>query len=91
MDLTVQEILQDTLVCEKFLADMYAQFMKDSSCVPLLDLCLENYEQVIKTQHVMFLEMHERDFYPTTPAEAQKIKQTITTIKQNTKNYSDSF
>lgn len=90
-ELTEQEILQDCLICEKFLLEMYDQFTKEVSNLPLQDLMLENMEEVFKIQHQLFIEMKDRKFYPVTMAEKEQINQTIKTLQQNTKDYSDDF
>ncbi len=89
--LTLKEILQDALICEKFMVSMYEQFLKEASNEILLDLLLTNFEEVAQTQHDIFLEMKDRDMYPIENAETQKIEQTMTLLKQATKTYSKDF
>ena len=89
--LSSKELLQDALVAEKFLVTMYDQFLKESSCVPLLDLLLDNYAQNAEAQHEVFMVMKERDMYPVENAEAQKIQQTITMLKENTRTFDKDF
>lgn len=85
--LTEKEILQDALITEKFMVNMYDQFLKEASCMPLLDLLLEQYEQLCDIQHKVFLNMKERDFYPVENAEMKKINEALTLQKQETKKY----
>lgn len=91
MELTLEEILQDVLICEKFLASMYEQYMKEASNEELLDLLLDNFAEVIYTQQAIFQEMKARDLYPVTNAEKQKIEQTITTLKEKMQSYEKDF
>lgn len=89
--LTEKEILQDVLLCEKFMLSMYDQFSKEASCMPLLDICLDNMEEIFGLQHEIFLAMKEKQYYPVTDAEKQKIDETIKMLKENKKDYSKDF
>lgn len=89
--LTLEELLQDALICEKFMLSMYDQFVKEASNENLMGLLLKNYEDTLNIQHDIFLEMKERNFYPVTVADKQKIEQSLFTIKEKTKSYSKDF
>lgn len=89
--LTVQEILQDLIICEKFMATMYKQFTLEVSNMDLQKLCLNNMEEIFETQHQIFLQMKERDLYPVEIAPMKKIDTTIKTVKDNSKYYDESF
>ena len=89
--LTPKELLQDALIAEKFLVIMYDQFLKEASCMPLLNLLLDNFSATAEAQHQVFLEMKERDMYPVEDAEMQKIDQTILMLKQNKRTFDNDF
>jgi len=91
MDLTLEEILMDVLMAKKHLAGLYDQFIKEASNVTLLDMLLDHYTAIIDTQHALFLEMKERNFYPVENAEKEKTQQALTTLKEDCKNYSKDF
>ena len=89
--LTLEELLQDALIAEKYMISMYEQFIKEASNVTLIDLLLDNFNELVETQHVLFLEMKERNMYPVTNAEKQKIEQTEVTLKQKRKSFEKDF
>lgn len=90
-ELSIQEILQDLLICEKFMITMYKQFAIELSNVDLQDLFIENMEDTFDIQHLLFLEMKERELYPVENAPMEKIDMAIKTIKDNSKYYDDTF
>ena len=89
--LTIQEILQDLLVCEKYMLEMYKQYTIEASNMPLKELCIENMKQTFDLQFKVFEEMKARDLYPVENAESKKVEQAIQTITENTKYYDDTF
>lgn len=89
--LTLKEVLQDALICEKFMLGMYEQFLKESSNPVLLKLMLKNFEATAENQHQVFVEMRDRNMYPVENAELMKVEKAITTLDQGTKVYDDSF
>ncbi len=89
--LTLEELLQDALIAEKYMISMYEQFIKEASNVTLIDLLLDNFNELVETQHVLFLEMKERNMYPVTNAEKQKIEQAEVTLKQKRKSFEKDF
>lgn len=89
--LTLEELLQDALIAEKYMISMYEQFIKEASNVTLIDLLLDNFNELVETQHVLFLEMKERNMYPVTNAEKQKIEEAEVNLKQKRKNYEKDF
>ena len=70
---------------------MYDQFLKEASNPALLDLLLTHYEDLADTQHELFIEMRDRNFYPVENAETQKLEQTLNTLKQAKKDYKKDF
>lgn len=87
--LSVKEILQDALICEKFLLSSYEQFGKESSNLTLLALMLDNFDSTTQSLHRVFVEMRDRNFYPVENAELNKIEKAITKLEQSNKTYSD--
>ena len=90
-ELTIQEILQDLLCCEKYMLEMYKQYTIETSNSVLKELCMKNMKEVFEMQQVIYENMKERDLYPVEFAESQKISQAIKTIQENTKYYDDTF
>lgn len=89
--LTLEEMLIDALVAEKFMLTAYDQFIKEASNMPFINLLLNHFDDLVKTQHELFLEMKERNFYPVEMAEKQKIEQSLVMLKQKAKDYSKEF
>jgi spore coat protein CotF len=90
-ELTVQEILQDLLVCEKYMLEMYKQYTIEASNLALKDLCIENMVQTFDLQYKIFEAMEARGYYPLENAKSNKVQQAIKTITENTKYYDDTF
>ncbi len=90
-ELTELEILQDLLICEKFMVGMYKQFTIEASNPALKNLLIENMKKAFEFQFKIFELMHERDLYPTEPAETKKITTAIKTLREKSKDYSNSF
>lgn len=89
--LTTQEILQDLLICEKFMLGMYKQFTIEASNQPLKTLLIENMKKSFDFQFKIFKLMNERNFYPTEQAETKKVTTAIKTLKEQSKNYNDKL
>lgn len=77
MELTEQEILQDSLIAEKFLINMYCQFGLECSNPELRSLFTELYNVALDHDFKIFKIMNEKNFYPTTPATMANVKQAI--------------
>ncbi len=75
--LTDQEILQDALIAHKFLIKMYCQYGIECSSQELRSLLNTLSEVASSHDYKIFTIMNEKGFYPTTPAPASKVKQTI--------------
>jgi len=90
-ELTVQEILQDLICCEKYMLEMYKQYTIEASNDELKHLCIKNMNEVFEMQQTIFEEMRDRNLYPVENAESKKIEQAIKKIKENTKYYDDTF
>ena len=90
-ELTEQEILQDLLVCEKYMLEMYKQYTIETSNLTLKDLCVENMKEIFVIQQEIYELMKTRNYYPVEYAEQKKIGQAIKTITENTKFYDDTF
>lgn len=91
MELTLKELLQDALNTEKYLICMYDQFTKESSCVPLLELLMDNNSEILHTLHDIFIEMKNRQFYPVKPAETKMINEAITMLEETKVCYKEDF
>lgn len=89
--LTLQEILQDLLSCEKLMLELYKQYTIEASNLELQDLCIQNMKDNFKSQFEVYKLMRDRKFYPVEYAEEQKIQQAIKMISQSTKNYENDF
>ncbi len=75
--LTEQEILQDALIAHKFLIKMYCQYGIECSSQELRTL-LNSLGDVASSHDLkIFNIMNQKGFYPTTPAPASKVNQTI--------------
>lgn len=90
-ELTTLEILQDLLICEKFMVGMYKQFTIEASNQPLKTLLIENMKKSFDFQFKIFKLMNERNLYPTEPAEQKKVTTAIKKLKEQSKDYSKSF
>ena len=90
-ELTLQEILQDLLCCEKYMLEMYKQYTIEASNEKLKELCIQNMKDTFALQFDIFEKMKERNFYPVENAESKKVEMAIKTIKENTKYYDDTF
>ena len=91
MKLTSKEILQDALLCEKYMVEMYAKCIIEASCRPLIDLMTANASDIIATQHAVFKEMEKRGMYPVTEAKAQDIQTIVSAADTNKKCYKDAL
>lgn len=89
--LTIKEILQDALICEKYMLASYEQFGKESSNQTLLALMIDNFESTAHSLHRVFREMKDRNLYPVENAELNKIEKAITKLEQSNKTHSDDF
>lgn len=90
-ELTMQEILQDLLCCEKYMLEMYKQYTIETSNDELKNLCIKNMSEVFEMQQTIYEQMRDRNLYPVELAESKKIEQAIKKIKENTKYYDDKF
>lgn len=90
-ELTELEILQDLLICEKFMVGMYKQFTIEASNPALKKLLMDNMKQAFELQFKIFELMHERNLYPTEQAEIKKVTTAIKNLKEQSKDYTDSF
>ncbi len=90
MKLMPKEILEDALICEKFMIGAYSQFIMEASCRPLIDLLTANASELIATQHAIFKEMEKRGFYPVTEAKEQDITKAVTTAQSTKKCYKEA-
>ena len=77
MEFTVQEILQDALIAQKFLMHMYCQFGFECSNQSLRDLFSELHDEASKHDLKLFKVMNEKGFYPKTEAPVKDVKQAI--------------
>ena len=78
---TIKDILQDALICEKFMIDAYAKFIMEASCRPLIDVLTTNASQIIATQHAIFKEMEARGLYPLKYPTLTEMEQVISQNK----------
>ena len=77
MEFTTQNTLQDALIAHKFLIHMYCQYGIECSNENLRALFSENEKVAMQHDLKIFKIMNEKGFYPTTPAPAKDVKQTI--------------
>ena len=77
MELTEQEILQDSIIAEKFLMHMYCQFGLECSTKELRDLFATLHTVASNHDFKIFQVMNEKGFYPKTNAASKDIKQAI--------------
>lgn len=89
--LTEHEILQDLLICEKFMLGMYKQFTIEASNPELKKLLIDNMKKAFDFQYKIFALMHERNLYPTEEAESKKVTGAVKQLKENSKDYTSSF
>lgn len=73
-----KELLDDVLSTQKLITSNYNTFANECASKKLRDetVCLLHEEHDIEAD--IFTEMHNRGWYPTTPAEQQKITETKT-------------
>ena len=77
MEFTTQNTLQDALIAHKFLIHMYCQYGIECSNENLRTLFSENEKVAMQHDLKIFKIMNEKGFYPTTPAPAKDVKQTV--------------
>lgn len=77
MELTEQEILQDSIIAQKFIMHMYCQFGLECSNQSLRDLFSELHDEASKHDLKLFKVMNEKGFYPKTEAPVKDVKQAI--------------
>ncbi len=77
MEFNTQNTLQDALIAHKFLIHMYCQYGIECSNENLRALFSENEKVAMQHDLKIFKIMNEKGFYPTTPAPAKDVKQTI--------------
>ena len=77
MELNTQQILQDAIVAHKYLIHMYCQFGLECSNKELRDMFAQLQAVASAHDFKIFQIMHEKNFYPTTPATAKDINQAI--------------
>ena len=77
IEFTEQEILQDALIAEKYMIHMYCQFGLECSNECLRKLFNEHHAMAMEHNLKIFNIMHEKGFYPTTPAPVKDVKQGI--------------
>ncbi len=77
MEFTTQNTLQDALIAHKFLIHMYCQYGIECSNETLRNLFSELQAVALAHDLKIFKIMNEKGFYPTTPAPAPQLKQTL--------------
>lgn len=78
-----KEILTDALSSQKFVTDNYNTFANECSNPSVKNEFIDILNEEHQIQFEIFSEMNKRGWYPTQPAEQQKISQTKQKFKNN--------
>ena len=69
-----REMLTDALSSEKFMTENYNQYANECASPSLMNEFMNLLSEEHQIQHEVFTELQKRGWYPTEPAEEQKIQ-----------------
>lgn len=83
--LSEQDMLNDMLSCEKFIASSYTTMITEGSSQPLRQVLDQNMTQCLNDQFTVFQHMNQLGFYPlkgVQPQDIQTAKQRCQQMRQ---------
>lgn len=66
-------VLTDLLSYQKFMTSNYNNYLNEAACAPVRSALSKLLEEEHDIQFEIFSVMHEKGFYPTTPADQKQV------------------